>query len=49
MMIVGMPRVGADTVEWLIDSGAGPNLLDYRRYNTLDPETRPSLLEYPTD
>ena len=41
--------IGADTVEWLIDSGAGPNLLDYRRYNTLDPATRPSLLEYPTE
>ena len=38
--------IGTDSVEWLIDSGAGPSLLDYGVYTSLDPSIRPSLMEY---
>ena len=41
--------IGAGTVEWLIDSGAGPSLLDYGVYRALDPEIRPDLLECVTN
>ena len=41
--------IGAETVEWLIDSGAGPSLLDYGVYRALDPEIRPDLLECVTN
>ena len=38
--------IGTNSVEWLIDSGAGPSLLDYGVYTSLDPSIRPSLMEY---
>ena len=41
--------IGPEIVEWLIDSGAGPSLLDYGVYTSLKPETRPNLVEYSTN
>ena len=41
--------ISAKTIEWLIDSGAGPSLLDYEVYLGIDPEGRPTLAEYSTD
>ena len=38
--------IGSKTVEWLIDSGAGPNLLDYGVYASLDASKRPRLVKY---
>ena len=38
--------IGQEKVEWLVDSGAGPCLLDHTVYGSLDPEVRPSLFAY---
>ena len=41
--------IGVEVIEWLVDSGAGPNLLDHGIYHALSPEAKPVLMECETN